>query len=176
MRIDYVGELHQNPTIPEWLDSDPIEIPYFGNRKFVVTFQDVADDSAPQDFVDAIGNFLELTQQDREATNPYLFAEYRDFVECVGENEFDFSIEAENYIWEHVHPTHIHVSRRYYGDKAVYVQIAAECDWEEEHALQIVYKDGKTLKRVSSQDGHLTNSDAYGRPELEDVIVSRRWD
>jgi len=51
------------------------------------------------------------------------------------------------------------------------VQITAECEWEPEHGLQIVYRDGSELKRVSQQDGHLTYVDAYGLPESEDRIA-----
>lgn len=53
---------------------------------------------------------------------------------------------------------------------AVYVQIAAECDWEPEHGLQIIYRRGVEFCRVSDQDGHLTYSDAYDLPESEDRI------
>jgi hypothetical protein len=176
MRIEEVGELHQNSDVPEWLDSDEMQIPFLGNLKLTITFQNMADDPAPEEFADAIRSFLRLSEQDRAETNQYVFADYRDFIECVGEDDFDFTIDDESSVWEHVHPTQIYVSRRHYGDKAVYVQIAAECDWEEEHGLQVVFKCGKTLKRVSDQDGHLTTSDAYDRPELEDVIVRKRWD
>lgn len=175
MNIQSIGELHKNPHIPQWLDSDEIHIPFLGNQRVVITFQDIVDDPAPQEFEQAINNFLQLTAEDRKETNPYVFGAYKDFVECVGEEEFDFTIEDEDAVWEHIHPTQISVSRRQYGDKAVYVQIATECDWEAEHGLQIVYQQGKELKRVSSQDDHLTNSDAYAKPELENEILARQW-
>ncbi len=43
----------------------------------------------------------------------------------------------------------------------MYVQIAADCDWEPEHGLQLVYRGGNELVRVSEQDGHLTNDPGY---------------
>ena len=175
MKIKSIGYLHKNPYIPQQLDSDEINIPFLGNQRLIITFQDIVDDPVPKEFEQAINNFLKLQEEDRKKTNPYVFGDYKDFVECVGEEEFDFTIKDEDAVWEHVHPTQIYVSRRQYGDKAVYVQIAAECDWEAEHGLQIVYKQGKGLKRVSSQDGHLTNSDAYAKTELENEILIRRW-
>lgn len=51
------------------------------------------------------------------------------------------------------------------------MQIAAECDWEPEHGLLIVYRNGNELSRVSDQDGHLTHTDAYDLPEQEDRIA-----
>ena len=47
----------------------------------------------------------------------------------------------------------------------VYVQVACECAWESEHGLQLVFRQGATLSRVSDQDGHLTHADAYDLPE-----------
>lgn len=61
-------------------------------------------------------------------------------------------------------------SRRAYGDKGIYVSLECSCDWEPEHGLQIVFKDGKRVNKISSYDGHLTNSDAYADDDLEDVI------
>lgn len=31
--------------------------------------------------------------------------------------------------------------------------ISCECEWENEHGLQLIFKDGKSLTRVSSVDG-----------------------
>ena len=44
------------------------------------------------------------------------------------------------------------------------------CTWDQEHGLQIIYRRGAELSRVSQQDGHLTTSDAYARPDSEDRI------
>lgn len=164
-----MGYLHQNPDISGWLDSDEVEVPFLDNKKYIFTFQDLLDDPEPDQFEEAIQKFLSLTLKDREETNQYIFAYYQDFVESVGEDVFDFTIDDKSSVWQFVHPRQIYVSRRH-KDNSVYIQIAAECDWEEEHGLQIVYKEGRILKRVSSQDGHLTNSDAYAESELEDVI------
>ena len=74
-------------------------------------------------------------------------------------------------LWKHIRlgasPV---VSRRPYGDKSVYVSLECECVWEEEHGLQIVFKNGLKVNKVGPFDGHLTNSDAYGDASLEEVI------
>ena len=44
------------------------------------------------------------------------------------------------------------------------------CDWEEEHGLQIVFKNGLTINKIGPYDGHCTNSDAYDDESLEDII------
>jgi hypothetical protein len=62
------------------------------------------------------------------------------------------------------------VSRRPYGDELIYISLACAGDWEREHGLQVVFKQGLLVNKVGPFDGHLTNSDAYANKELEDVI------
>ena len=57
---------------------------------------------------------------------------------------------------------------------AVYISLGCNCDWEQEHGLQIVLKDGLRVTKVGSFDGHLTNSDAYDDASLENVIYRPR--
>ncbi len=59
-------------------------------------------------------------------------------------------------VWAYICPTEIVLLKdRYKEKKGVYINILCECDWEEEHGLQIVLKDGNHLVRVSGQDGNL---------------------
>ena len=150
--------------------SRPTVVPYLSNRKLVSIFDGLEKDVAPDDFSQAVGRFLSLTVQDREQATQYVYKHFRDFVDAVGEDEVDLRVDSPAQIWRHVKPTEIYVKRRYYGDKKVYVKIAAECDWEQEHGLQIIYRDGMQLSRVSDQDGHLAHADAYALPEGQDRI------
>ena len=52
----------------------------------------------------------------------------------------------------------------------MYISLECECEWEIEHGLQIVFKDGLRINKVGSFDDHVTNADAYGDPRLEDVV------
>ena len=131
----------------------------------------IEDDESPEDFAEAVENFFSLTDKDRQEATPYVFQNYRRFVEAVGEDEFDFTITSEEDVWNHVQLTAVQISRRPYADKDVYVQIAGNCDWEIEHGLQIVLRKGKILVRVSDQDGHLTTADAYDLPEEQNTII-----
>jgi hypothetical protein len=40
-------------------------------------------------------------------------------------------------------------------DQRVYVSVECECDWEPEHGLQIVFRDGATVTKVGPYDGHV---------------------
>jgi hypothetical protein len=113
---------------------------------------------------------LNLTSVDRLSASVHVFQNYRNNVEAVGEDNMSIHIESVTDIWAHVHPSDIFVSKRGRRDSLIYVQIGAECDWEIEHGLQIVYRSGYMLSRVSAQDGHLTYTDAYNLPEIHDQI------
>ena len=64
------------------------------------------------------------------------------------------------------------VFRRSSGDMRVYVSIECECAWEPEHGLQLVLQEGRRVTKIGPYDGHLTNSDAFARPDLEGVIYA----
>jgi hypothetical protein len=59
------------------------------------------------------------------------------------------------------------------GGGRMYVSIECECDWEPEHGLQIVLRDGRTVSKVGPYDGHLTNQSAYGRDDLAELVYCR---
>ena len=61
-------------------------------------------------------------------------------------------------------------SRRY---EDIYINVTCECEWEKEHGLQIVFRQGKQLTRISEQDGHLTEADAYDKPDKEDALLNQ---
>ncbi len=118
----------------------------------------------------AVSAFLALGSDVRLAASPYVFQNYRRMVDAVGEGEVECKVATPEAVWAYVHPSEIFVSRRHRRDKFIYIQISAECDWEQEHGLQIVYRQGNVLSRVSDQDGHLTHTDACDIPEDQDRI------
>jgi hypothetical protein len=170
MNLESLGELTPDKSIPEWLVSHPINVSYFSQLALRFILHDLEDDERPEEFGEAVQNFLSLTTLDRDLASIHVFRTYSHFVDLVEPEDVAVKINRPEDVWQHVYPSEIHVSRRHRRDKKVYVSIDAECDWEPEHGLQIVYREGKVLSRVSDQDGHLSHADAYGLPESEDRI------
>jgi hypothetical protein len=57
-------------------------------------------------------------------------------------------------IWRHVFVRQIELKKdARHGEPSMYVLVYCACDWEEEHGLQLVYRNGNVLIRVSSEDG-----------------------
>ncbi|MFC7668884.1 DUF6985 domain-containing protein [Hymenobacter humi] len=51
----------------------------------------------------------------------------------------------------------------------------SECEWEVEHGLQLVFRQGRMLTRVSQYDGHLTESQAEDIPEEQDALMMQYY-
>ncbi len=171
MRIEQLGELTPDERVPEWLVSKKVDVPYFAGAQLRFVFDGLEDEDKPDEFASAVRRFLSLTIRDRDSAAPYVYRNYREMCDAIGDDEVGCKIEGPDAVWNYIRPDEIFVTRRPYGDRKVYVQITAECAWEPEHGLQIVLREGSELKRVSQQDGHLTHVDAYGLPESEDRIA-----
>jgi hypothetical protein len=170
LHIPALGPLHRDLHIPEWLVSEPLPIPFFDGQKVPVTIEKLKE-SDQKEIEDAVSSFLRLGRVDRLAISGYVFANYQQTAELVSEEDLGCHIESEQAVWDHVQPGEIYISRRHRRDCAIYLVIGASCDWEPEHGLQMVYRRGSELVRVSQQDGHLTHTDAYDLPEEQDRIV-----
>ena len=179
IKSNIIGQLIQVEDFDDWWISEDIEIPFFDNEEFSITFMDFEpkkDKAFIEEADQALSNFLALKVNDRLSISELVLKNCRDFMEEVGVDEFGEDLQQvkdANEIWKFVYPTKIYVSRRNWGDKDIYIQIACNCEWEEEHGLQLVFKQGKKLTRISEQDGHLTEADAYGKPDSEDELLSQ---
>ena len=174
-----IGKLVQDESFPDWWRSSLIDIPLLGNRRLVITFMDV-DPGTDKKFIEeadqALTNFLAMTINDRNSISEFAYANCIDFLDAVDfeeEEERPFrEITDKNDIWNFITPTEIYLSRWHRRDMDMYVQVACNCDWEQEHGLQFVFRQGRRLTRISDQDGHLTEADAYNKPDEEDKLLS----
>ena len=157
--LNSIGELKENSDFPgDLLISQPISIPFFDGKKVSFNFDGYSgDESFFAEADTAISNFLEKNEKDREEISNLVFENYRNFVDAVGEDENLPQIEYAKNIWHFVYPQEIYIARGDSPDGDIYLQIHCECEWEIEHGLQIVFKQGKKVTRVSYIDGHLTD-------------------
>lgn len=169
-----IGRLKQNSSFPDWWESDEIETPFFDNKKLTVTYMDL-DPKTDVTFIGeadmALSNFFKLNADDRNSFSDLAYKNCMDFLELVGYDEADEQlrlIKDKNEIWNFIYPNQICLQRRHKNDKDIYVVLDCECEWEKEHGLRFVFKQGKWLTRISEIDGHITDEDAYGIPDEED--------
>ncbi|GIF77126.1 DUF6985 domain-containing protein [Asanoa siamensis] len=105
------------------------------------------------------------------AAGPDIFACYQD-VAAEGGDEGGFpSIAGPDEVWDYVDLAgEVTVRRDTDAAGPVCLSLECECDWEPEHGLQIVFREGRTVIKVGASDGHLTNASAYGRDDLRDLV------
>lgn len=136
-----------------------IKVPYFDG--FEVELEDEDSLSDP-----ALIEFLNRDRNDRLKDSRHVFTYYKDFHHMVGgedwlDEEMGVVSDPEQ-IWAHVAPIQIHLETGRDPDTNRYVVLYADCDWEQEHALMMVWENGKVLNKVSGYDGCLTNTNADG--------------
>jgi hypothetical protein len=160
-----------------WYHSAPLAVPVLGSAPCRVVLDGYADDARQEDFHEAIRTFLTLDPSALTAAAPSIFAYYRDVMNDLlahGEDDLYIDIEGPHDVLNHVRPgDEAIVSRDAHGDRHVYVSLECECDWEPEHGLQIVFRDGHTVTKVGPYDGNLTNAAAYPTAELDGAVYYR---
>jgi len=174
-----IGPLRQDDNFQDWWKSQPFKIPFFDNEMLSITFMGLESENDTT-FIDqadmALTNFFRLTAAERISISEIAYKNCMDFLDAVGFDEVHdplMQIKDQREIWKFIHPTDIYVERRPYKEHDIYVMIACECDWEREHGLQLVFRQGKKLTRISEQDGHLTEADAFDKPDEEDELLSK---
>ena len=93
-----------------------------------------------------------------------------EFLNAVEFDEADqplWNIKDKNQIWKFIYPQDIYITRSHDKFEIIYLNLACECEWEQEHGLQLLFKEGEKLTRISEQDGHITESDSYEKPIIE---------
>lgn len=137
-------------------------------------FDGYIDDAQNSDYQRALQNLLELDSSALTAVTPYVAQYCNEVAYLCGDNKMlQVSIERPSDVWNYVQfGSELHVSRRANGDDedGIYFSLECNCDWEPEHGLVLVLRDGRAFTKVGPYDGHLTNSDAYGDPKLKNVI------
>jgi hypothetical protein len=136
--------------------SAPVPVPIFG-RQCVFTLTDpegYATDPQPVDR--AVAAFLDLDASALAAAAPDAYEYYRDITDFFEAEGYEYTRVADpSRIWDHVtFGPNVRIERQ---DGRVYLSVECECSWEIEHGLQLVFRDGLAISRISPYDGHLVN-------------------
>ena len=186
MEIPGLGAVTKDKEF-DWLYSKPMKVRALRDNKCRLVLEGYETDRHKDDFHTAIQNFLMIDDAPLNKATNHIFEYYQDCAEMNAEMnaaehnlgiplpELEFPrIETPDEVWGYLElGTEPLFTRRAYGDKGIYVSLECHCDWEEEHGLQIVFKNGLVVNKVGSYDGHVTNSDAYGKKSLDNVVYHR---
>ncbi len=136
--------------------------------------EDCVQDPHQEDINGAIENFIALEPSALTDVEQDVFRYYLDCKDDFEPGDPQrVVIESPKDVWEHIQfGSTARVTRG--RDGSVYLSLGCNCDWEQEHGLQIVFKEGRRVNKVGAFDGHVTNSSAYDDPSLENVIYRPR--
>lgn len=155
-----IGTLTRNEQFEDWWESEPVEIPLLNHQPLTFTLMNVdigGVDQYLEEVNQAISHFLQLTPSHRVSISEPAHKNCMDFLNDIGFEEEDsamWEMKGPEEVWDFIFPTQVLVTGPAGKDEQIYVVLACECQWEQEHGLQFVFKNGNELTRVSEQDGH----------------------
>jgi len=175
MQIAPLGQLTKDEE-NDWLISAPVTVAALDKVACEFLLEGYETDPHPQDFSNAIANFIALDPAALRAAQEAIFHYYLDCAKLAKSERQDcVEIAAPEDVWQHIQfGCEALVCRRTSGDQAVYVLFESDCDWNEEEGLQLVFKHGNQVTKVGPFDDFLSNADVYGLPELDQVVYQSR--
>lgn len=172
MNIPGLGEVTEDTELG-WLLSEPVSLPVLNGHACSIVLDGYQDDAAKADWHRAIANFLAAPHAVLRAAEEHVFAYYKSFSAICPQEDEGAPVTVAADVWRQVQfgPEAL-VARRAYGDQGIYIALECNCDWEIEHGLMIVFKNGERVTKIGPYDGHLSYADSYDDPSLEDVIYA----
>lgn len=171
MEIPGLGSVIKDDDF-DWYYSNPMPIALLDGQMCRIAVEGYFEDPNQEEINTAIANFLAIEPSVLKDAEPSIFQHYKDCNEKLVPDHPDYVvIESPGDVWEHIKPSNEPIiRRRAYGDQGIYVSLECDCDWAKENGLQIVFKNGLTVNKVGTYDGHLSNSDAFDDDSLEDIV------
>jgi hypothetical protein len=172
MIIPLLGEVTKDARFESYW-SNPLIVPMLGRAcRFALELYD--EDPAKEDFLVAVKNFLSADRTVLQAAESHIYNYYKDCGSFWETGDEDFpKIMSQKDIWKYAQLGGESIVSRRRKDNTIYISLECNCDWEQEHGLQIVFKNGLKVNKVGPFDGHRTNSDAFSQEDLEGVIYRR---
>ncbi|NJM30291.1 MAG: hypothetical protein HC855_09475 [Rhizobiales bacterium] len=167
-----------DPRLPDFWHSQPLPIPLLNGTPVSVIYSGYVLGEEPDALAEydaALADFLRLGAGERKRATPHVHKHCRaevDTADWPGRAEVDAATVSPERVWEFVKPLNIYVERRLFNDMDIYVNVSCECAWDTEHGVALVFRQGKQLTRVGSNDGHLTDADALNVPDEQDALLS----
>lgn len=148
MESRIVGKLKPMVYDPDFFESEPYSIPYFKNQKLKIGFVEAKHLEYLIKADEVLQNYLKLNEEHKSKDSDLVFNYYQESLKLGYTNALD--INAIDEVWNFVYPSEIIVDWDEKGD--FYLNVSCECEWEKEHGLQLVFKDGLKLIRAGGHE------------------------
>ena len=149
------------------MDNLEVQLPLFSNATVSAYFECKSPDELEPNERSVFAAFMALTPLDLKVATRHVAAYAR---ECWAMESNMRAVLPLN-IWKHVTPGPIFLLNCA-TSKTLFISMEAECSWESEHGLQMVWRNGNELCKVGPFNGHPTNVHAYSDPNLEGIVYN----
>ncbi len=169
----FTAEAISEPDDLNWCYGPEVPVPAMGGDSITFVFESYAESTQRDALVRVANTFAAAPKTLLEAAEPFLAEYLRDCNSdwALTDDEY-IHVATPSDVWSHVHlPEEVHVTER---DETVYLVIEANCDWEPEHGLMLVFDENLQLVKLGPYDGHVTNEHAFADPSLRGVVYRRR--
>lgn len=145
---EIVGPLKANPDYKGWYESEPVLLPYIGKPVKVVFCK--GDDAVFMKEAEVLlKRFLRLSESDHLGDSKWVERYYQACINELGVSPL--AIKSPQDVWKFITPQQVFIEVGPTGK--YYVTLSCTCDWEKTNGLQLVFREGKKLTRVSGHDG-----------------------
>lgn len=173
LEIPGIGTFEEDPEL-NWHESEPVALSLLNGAECNVVIEGYKEEDREGIFATAANllsrDFSVLREVEGEIHAYYL--DCKPYWQPGEDGYVDIDTPAD--VWKHVQFGFEVSITNHFRDGHFYVSIECNCDWEPEHGLQIVLRDGLKVNKIGPYDGHVTNSNAYGLKIAEEVIYRRR--
>lgn len=129
----------------DWYYTAPVKLELLGKEVRIV----LESYDGGEDFQAVVARLLEAPPSLLKTAEEALFAYYRD-------SEGGLDIASPSDVWKYIEFNDEPLVTRDEG--LVYLSLEGSCAWEQEHGVQVVFLEARTLCKVGPYDGHVTNS------------------
>jgi hypothetical protein len=168
-----LGALTKHPHIEEWVQSNLVRIHSLGGHHFRFVFEATTADHEVK-VASALQNVLRADLNLLANAEGHVFRYFQDTMRLLAEDAPALTVATAAEVWRYVEfgdSIHVHQEPgNRFVPAGVYLSIECNCAWEEEHGLQLVFRDGLEVVKVGSYDGHLTNAHAFADLRLVNVV------
>jgi len=160
MIVEPFGKISKDRYVSNIYHSEPITLKFPVDATTVISLH--ADNMTELKSCGAsFRKFASIDMSYKDELEKHMFEFYTRVKQYETSSNRIVSIASPNDIWKHITTNSMVIKIQ---DNSVYIQIELDCDWDAEHGMQIVYRDGDQLVRVGENDGNCV-ADEYYRDE-----------
>jgi hypothetical protein len=152
MRTKALAELRENNHVRNWWISAPLPVAVFANRLVPFNVHGSVLEAAADSIDLAVDAFRAMVDPD----GLLAAAVFEHYEACIRGMGAPRRFGSASELWSTLRPDSVAIAQDS-ETGIVHLLVNTECEWDEEHGLQLVFRLGTELVRISEQDGNIVD-------------------